>query len=144
MLNFGFLAPENILYPMGRLKVARGSEGVLGAQFSIAGERGDVLPDRLMGGTRHLLCSPGLSSALARGLFSSSIAPACSLSRRLQQGKVLGDGGRRQSILSLTFPKAIGVQSRVPFGVPPLWHCAPWGYVAIKPLVLPQLFHERQ
>lgn len=107
MLNFGFLAPENILYPMGRVKVARGGEGVFGAQFSIAGEGGDVLPDRLMGGTRHLLCSPGLSSALARGLFSSSIAPACSLSRRLRQGKVLGDGGKRQSVLSLTFPEAI-------------------------------------
>lgn len=49
MLNFGFLAPENILYPIGRLKVARGDEGVLGAQFSIGGEGGGMLPDRLMG-----------------------------------------------------------------------------------------------
>lgn len=64
-------------YPMGRLKEARGGEGVLGAQFSIAGEGGDVLPDRLMGGTRHLLCSPGLSSAPARGFFPPvSLLPA--------------------------------------------------------------------
>lgn len=144
MLNFVFLAPENILYPMGRLKVARGGEGALGAQFSIAAEGGDVLPDRLMGGTRHLLCSSGFSSALARGLFSSSIAPACSLSRRLRQRKVLGDGGRRQSVLSLTFPKEIRGAKQSPLWGTPLWHCASWDYVAIKPLVLPQLFHERQ
>lgn len=55
MLYFGFLAPESILYQMGRLKVVRGGEGGLGAQFSIGGEGEDVLPGRLMGGTRHLL-----------------------------------------------------------------------------------------
>lgn len=119
MLNFGFLAPENILYPMGRVKAARGGEGVFGAQFSMAGEGGDVLPDRLMGGTRHLLCNPGLSSALARGLFSSSIAPACSLSRRLRQGKVLGDGGKRQSVLFSHIPRSNqGCGAESPLGYP--------------------------
>lgn len=119
MLNFGFLAPENILYPMGRLKVARGGEGVLGAQFSIAGEGGDVLPDRLMGGTRHLLCSPGLSSALARGLFSSNIVPACSLSRRLRQGKVLRDGREQAKHPFSHIPQSNqGCKAESPFGYP--------------------------
>lgn len=63
VLNFRFLSPENISYPRGRLKAARGGKGVLGAGFSIASEGGDTLPDRLVGGTRHLLCSLVLSSA---------------------------------------------------------------------------------
>lgn len=52
------------------------------------------------------------------------------------------EGKGKASFLSHS-PKQSGVRSRVPFGVPPLWHCAPWAYVAINPLVLPQLFHER-
>lgn len=53
VLNFRFLSPENISCPRGRLKVARGGKGVLGAGFSIAGEGGDML----VGGKQGTFCA---------------------------------------------------------------------------------------
>lgn len=143
VLNFGFLAPENILYPMGRLKVARGGEGGLGAQFSIAGEGGDVLPAASWGEQGTFCAAQALLSAGSRLVFLQH-RPACSLSDVCGKERCWEmEGAGKASFLSRS-PKRSGVRSRVPFGVPPLWHCALWGYVAIKLLVLPQLFHERK
>lgn len=144
MLNFGFLAPENILYPMGMSKVSRGGEGAFGAQFSIAGEGGDVLPDRLMGEQGTFCAAQGSPQRWLAACFppASPLPALCpDVCGKERCGEMEGEG--KASFLSHS-PKKSGVWSRVPFGAPPPWHCAPWDYVAIKPPVLPQLFHERQ
>lgn len=111
-------SPQNILC---WVKAVRAGRGVRGAGFSIAGEGGDTLPDRLVGGTRPLLCSrcsPPRLRAGSRVVFHQ----LCSCLLALPRERCLEVEGEGNTFFLCRPPKQSGVRSRVPFRYP---HPAP-------------------